>query len=393
MGLMIECPAILPGESNRAKQRCRERNPLSAKTCRKCHHSIRRGTGIVYWIEYRDSGRRKRERIGPSKEAAELRLGEIRRAQVEERHIDRDKGARMSLAELVEWYLALPEVKAKRSWRRDMQLLKPILRILEPGTLIKDLNAGVMDGYATHRLQETTPARTGGTIRPATGNKERMQLNTALNKAVAHLRLDTNPLAGRIKKLVEDNIRERVLSEEEFELLLEGLFSPLREMVLVAFYLAIRQGEILNLTWKNINLTRNLIVRGGDETKTGFKRRIPIHPRVRKMLDTLPRALDTSRVFLSNGKALRSFAGNFKREWGRAVKEAGLGDSTFHALRHCAINNLRTAGNDYFTIMAISGQRTTSVIKQYNVVTDEELRHVRWKKEDPAGVHRDKKSR
>ena len=50
-----------------------------------------------------------------SKEAAELRLGEIRRALVEERYIDRDKGARMSLGELVRWYHTLPEVEAKRA--------------------------------------------------------------------------------------------------------------------------------------------------------------------------------------------------------------------------------------------------------------------------------------
>jgi hypothetical protein len=55
---------------------------------------------VVYWIEWRDHGQRKRKRIGPSKESAELSLGEIRRALVEERYIERDKGARMSLGGL-----------------------------------------------------------------------------------------------------------------------------------------------------------------------------------------------------------------------------------------------------------------------------------------------------
>ena len=80
------------------------------------------------------------------------------------------------------------------------------------------------------------PICTDQKIRPATVNKECQQLSTALNKAVAHGKLSVNPLAGKMKKLPEDNIRERVLSQEEFEKLLECSASPLREITLVAFY-------------------------------------------------------------------------------------------------------------------------------------------------------------
>ena len=61
-----------------------------------------------------------------------------------------------------------------------------------------------------------------------------MQLNTALNRAVNHGKLDQNPLSGKMKKLNEDNIRERVLSEDEFEILLENLKPPLKEITLVS---------------------------------------------------------------------------------------------------------------------------------------------------------------
>jgi len=90
---------------------------------------------------------------------------------------------------------------------------------------------------------------------------------------------------------------------------------------------------------------------------------------------------------LSNGKPINSFVGNYKLQWDRAVKEAELGDFTFHDLRHCAINNLRLTGNDHFTIMAISGHRTTSVFRRYNVVTEEELQKVKWKPDEFSGVH------
>ena len=366
---------------------CHERNPIGSKTCRHCGRSLKRGGGMVYWIEWRDHGRKKRKRIGPSKEAAELCLGEIRRALVEERYIDRDKGARMSLGELVRWYHTLPEVEAKKSWKRDVQLLRSVTRLLGDKTLIKDLNKGMMDGYATERLKEDSPARKGERIRPATVNKERMAINAALNRGVAHSKLDVNPLAGKMKKLNEDNIRERVLTGEEFERLLACLSSPLRELTLVAFYICMRQGEILKLTWDKVDLERNFIRLAGTDTKNGSKRRIPIHPRVREMLINLPRGLHTNRVLLSKGKPVNNFAGNYKLQWSRAVKEVELGDFTFQDLRHCAINNLRTSGNDHFTIMAISGQKTPSVFQRYNVVTEEELQGVKWKTEESRGVH------
>ena len=170
-----------------------------------------------------------------------------------------------------------------------------------------------------------------------------------------------------------------MLTGEEFERLLGCLSSPLRKLALVAFYLCMRQGEILELTWDKVDFERNFIRLAGTDTKTGFKRRIPIHPRVREMLINLPRGLHTNRVLLSKGKPVKNFAGNYKLQWDRAVKEVELGDFTFHDLRHCAINNLRLTGNAHFTIMAISGHRTTSVFRRYNVVTEEELQGVKWK--------------
>ena len=37
--------------------------------------------------------------------------------------------------------------------------------------------------------------------------------------------------------------------------------------------------------------------------------------------------------------------------------------------------------------MAISGHRTASVFRRYNVVTEDELQKVKWKPEESRGVH------
>jgi len=87
-----------------------------------------------------------------------------------------------------------------------------------------------------------------------------------------------------------------------------------------------RQGEILELTWDKVDFERYFIRLAGRDTKNGFKRRIPIHPRVREMLSNLPRGLHTGRVSLSRGRHINNFAGNYKLQWSRAVQESELGD-------------------------------------------------------------------
>ena len=58
-----------------------------------------------------------------------------------------------------------------------------------------------------------------------------------------------------------------------------------------------------------------------------------------------------------------------------------------HDLCHCSINNLRFARNDQFTLMPLSGHKTTSVSRRYNVVTDAELQNGKWMNDEKIGVH------
>lgn len=84
------------------------------------------------------------------------------------------------------------------------------------------------------------------------------------------------------------------------------------------------------------------------------------------------------RVFLFDGKPFYEI----KRSFNNACHKSGLLDFTFHDLRHCALNNLRLAGNDYFRIMAVSGHKTMSVFKRYSLVTEEELSQISWLSEE-----------
>lgn len=128
------------------------------------------------------------------------------------------------------------------------------------------------------------------------------------------------------------------------------------------------------MQWSEVDFKKGFIRLAAERTKTKEDRAIPMHPHVKEMLLSIPRGLHTDRVFLLKGQPL----GELKKSFRTACNGAGIVDFTFHDLRHCAINNLRLAGNDYFKIMAVSGHKTTAVFKRYNLVTEDELSRIKW---------------
>ena len=381
MALLIECP------------KCKERLSLYCRTesegkqvkkirqaCPSCGCRLQKASGKVYWIEYYICGRRKRERIGPNKRAAEQRLREVLKLRTEERFIDKDPAARLSLGELCKWYLDLPEVKAKDSYLRDKDFIFHLKRLLREGTRIKDLTPGKVESYQKIRLSEPSPRHLGENIHPATVNKEVICLKTMFNRAVRHKLIDRNPIS-EVKKLPENNVRQRILTQDELEALLNACEPHLKPIIQVAYYMGMRRGEIINLTWPEVDLKKGFIRLSAERTKTNSSRVIPIHPEVKATLERLPRGLHTDRVFLRHGLPFNEIKHSFQS----ACEKAKIEDFTFHDLRHCALNNLRKAGNDFFQIMALSGHKTMSCFKRYNLVTEDELAQIKWPEKGNIG--------
>ena len=348
MSILVECPS------------CKYRNSTKSRACHKCSFQISKVSSKCYWIDYRVNGKRRRERIGTSKKAALHREREVLSAIAEKRHIELNKNSEVSLSQLRDWYVGLTEVQQKRSFVDIKNCIENVISIVGENTLVYDLEINMLESYRKQRL---------AFVKPATINRDVANFRAMLNKAVDYNILHSNPI-GRIKQLEENNVRQRVLSQAKFELLLESCPESIKGPVLMAFYLPMRRGEILELLWDEIDFKLGFILLGGNRTKNKQGRRILIHPRVIAFLKNLPRPIHGGFVFEN-------------RVWNRkayhkAVKLAGLGDFTFHDLRHCAINNLRLAGNDHYLIKEMSGHKTDSAFKRYNLVTEEEMNRVKW---------------
>ncbi len=370
MALLSECP------------KCNTRNSTKNKLCSKCGYNIIKVPHKTYWIDYRVNGKRKRERIGPSKVAAENRLRKVQTNIVEEREIDKNKNVKVTLGQLKEWYLELPEVKELDSYQGKKAQLSNILRILGSNRTVSQIDIECVNEYRSLRSQEPSARRKNQLTTPATINREVAALKHLLNRALFYGKIESNPVA-KIAMLKEDNVRERVLSDVEFECLLDCSPIHLKPVLITAFYEPMRKDEIIKLVWSEVDLKGNPgFIRLAAKRTKGKKsgRAIPLHPRVRETLLHLPSRFKGGRVFLKNGKPFNSFTDAFTT----AKKKAGIKDFVFHDFRHCAITNLRKAGNDYSTIMKASGHKTMSMFFRYNLVDEEDVAGMKWKGEEKS---------
>ena len=79
-----------------------------------------------------------------------------------------------------------------------------------------------------------------------------------------------------VKFLDEQNLRDRVLTLEEFQRMVDAAPEYLKSMLICAFHTGMRRGEILGLTWDRVDFKVVFIRVKDRDTKTGEARGIPM---------------------------------------------------------------------------------------------------------------------
>ena len=226
--------------------------------------------------------------------------------------------------------------------------------------------------YALHKA-----GLTGSTI-----NRYKTNLSAVFIFLIQHpdfKRLElSNPVRKEsVSRYRENPAKERFLTDSEQKRLLlacrQSRWERLHLLVLMALTTGARKGELLGLTWGDIDWEeRTALLK---RTKNGRRRKLPL---TRPVIDQLLgyKAEDDVLVFPASftRKPGKRSAFDCKKVWKQSLIDAGIEDCRFHDLRHTAASNLVRAGRTLFEVGVLLGHSSTSMTKRYSHLAVQDTR-------------------
>jgi integrase len=274
----------------------------------------------------------------------------------------------LTLRRAIELFIKYPGIHANPNRERYEQAFVHLVDHWGSERPVKSIWIPEIKEYQIERLSEGAA--------PSTINKEKSALSKMFQVLLELRQLEVNP-ARLVKNLSEKSgEREVYLSREHFEAMVTSMPEWLKPITLIGYYTGMRQGEILGLTRKHINLVRRIIVLGPEDVKEGHWKRIPVHDSLVSVLEAAMKVawLSSDYVFVSKNQPQTRHS--IRKPWNKAVNSIGLDPApTFHDLRHTWKTNARRSGMDPEIRESIMGHwyRGKTVTERYGRISDEEL--------------------
>ena len=289
-------------------------------------------------------------------------FAKVKSEVAEGKWLDVSTEERVTFKELTDRYMEEHSRVKKKSSKRDelsLSYLNPFFGDLT----LAEVTPQLISRYKSTRLLAGA--------KPATLNRELALAKHAFNLALKEWEWCTVNPFSRVKMEKENNARDRVLTYGEEDSLLNACPKWLRDIVEFALNTGARMGEILELTWKDVDLFRRVVVI--HQGKTEQNKTIPLTPTAMDVLKRRVRHIRTSLVFPSvNGTRITNT--NLGRAFRKALKRAGIEGFRFHDLRHTFASRLAMAGKDLYVIQKLLGHREPRMVQRYAHHSVESLR-------------------
>jgi integrase len=309
--------------------------------------------GSVFYIDYYFKGRRIREKVGINLKQAETVLAKRKIEIAENRFLDKKKEEQVLFSDFAGDYLELCK-KNKRSWESDRLAQKYSIPFFE-GKYLSEIMPQDVEKYKAWRMQSVSPASV---------NRELASLKHLFNIAIQWEKAEKNPVS-KVKMFVENNQRNRFLSQDEYKLLLMHSAPHVKAIIEIAVNTGMRRGEILGLKWADIDLKNGMIY--VQMTKNDTPKKIPINEVLMETFANMHKRIGNPYLFChADGKPIK----DIKTGFCAAVRRAGIENFRFHDLRHTAGSWLAMSGADLRTIQDVLGLKTLALVARYSHITD-----------------------
>ncbi len=332
----------------------------------------RRPRGSIYqrpdspflWLGYSCNGRKVRENSKTTNQRKAQKLLDKRLGQIAEGRFVSLDVSKTTIEELWKLVERNYQIEARKSNATLVQRwgkhLKPFFGFLKANQVTSDL----VGRYVDSRLEAKA--------KPATINRELAILRRAYSLGMKAGKVLTKP---DIPKLSENNRRTGFVDSAERKRLAsacarEGLW--MRAWFECAVTLGWRVSELLNLKVKQVDLADHSLRLNPGETKNGEGRLAFLTEEAYLLIQACVNAKGPEDYVFTrrNGKPVK----DFRWAWEKATEAAEVPGLLVHDLRRTGVRDMIRKGIPQSVAMQISGHRTISVFKRYDIVDEGDLR-------------------
>lgn len=232
------------------------------------------------------------------------------------------------------------------NWGQVQSKLKALDRTLG-GLRLCDINEAAVADHVELRMEQ---GRT-----PATINADLSLLSKILRTARESWRAIDRDIVMPWQR--EDNTRSRWITREEAERLMRYAPEPLRGMIALTLHTGLRKSNVKLLKWSSVSLERRLLRVDSSEAKCRKTLGIPLNDAAVELLTEMPR----------RGEYVFGHVTNYyiRKELAAACKAAGIGDFTFHDLRHTWATWLLHRNVPLRAIQEMGGWASLAMVERY----------------------------
>jgi integrase len=208
-------------------------------------------------------------------------------------------------------------------------------------------------------------------LAPATVKHNLVLVRQIFNKARAWGMWDGDNPVSKVTLPKLNNRRERFLSPEEAQQLLDELETVSRRLhdtALLSLHTGMRAGELFKLRWGHLDFDNDLIHIA--DPKGGKSRKAFMNPVTKEMLQSRQIGGPEELVFLAyGGKQIEGVSRAYFRAVERLGFNGGITDArqkvTFHTLRHTFASWLALQGTPILAIKELLGHTTLAMTERY----------------------------